>query len=115
MATDDATWSEELGRLARWADSLAGPVILAGDFNATDDHAQMRRFGELGYVDGAERAGAGYLATYPSDQWHPPLVAIDHVLTRGGPVVTAIESRTIHDTDHRALLATVAVPLTATA
>ncbi len=109
------TWSDELERLAAWADGLQGPVVMAGDFNASDDHAQMRHFADIGYVDGGGQVGAGYLATYPSDEWYPPLLAIDHVLTRGGPLVAAIGSRTIRDTDHRALVATVAVPLPATA
>ena len=68
-------------------------TILAGDFNATNDHAQMRCFAADGYVDGAARVGAGYLATYPSDGWRRPIVALDHVKTRGGPLVTAIERR----------------------
>lgn len=103
-------WSDELTRLAEWADGIDGPVVLAGDFNATNDHEQMRRFFDHGYIDGASRAGAGYLATYPSDRRYPPLIAIDHVLTRGGPITTAIRSITVRDTDHRAVQATVAVP-----
>jgi endonuclease/exonuclease/phosphatase (EEP) superfamily protein YafD len=105
-----AEWSEELTRLAEWSDGVSGPVVIAGDFNATNDHEQMRRFYDDGYIDGAARAGAGYLATYPSDRAFPPLIAIDHVLTRGGPVTTDIKSLTIRGTDHRAVLATVAVP-----
>jgi endonuclease/exonuclease/phosphatase (EEP) superfamily protein YafD len=103
-------WSDELLRMATWADGIAGAVVLAGDFNATNDHDQMRRFYDHGYIDGAARAGGGYLATYPSDRGYPPLIAIDHVLTRGGPVTTKIKSLTISGTDHRAVLATVAVP-----
>jgi endonuclease/exonuclease/phosphatase (EEP) superfamily protein YafD len=103
-------WSDELTRLAEWTDGLTGPVVLAGDFNATNDHDQMRRFFDKGYIDGAARAGGGYLATYPSDRRYPPLIAIDHVLTRGGPVTTRIKSLTISGSDHRAVLATVAVP-----
>jgi len=105
-------WSDELDRLAEWTDGFPGPVVLAGDFNATNDHDQMRRFYDNGYIDGAARAGGGYLATYPSDRRYPPLIAIDHVLTRGGPVTTKIKSITIGGSDHRAVLATVAVPLT---
>jgi endonuclease/exonuclease/phosphatase (EEP) superfamily protein YafD len=103
-------WSDELARLAEWTDRISGAVVLAGDFNATNDHDQMRRFFDNGYIDGAARAGGGYLATYPSDRRYPPLIAIDHVLTRGGPVTTKIKSLTISGTDHRAVLATVAVP-----
>lgn len=103
-------WSAEISRMSAWADGLVGPVVIAGDFNATNDHRQMRRFFTAGYVDGAARAGGGYLATFPSDRPYPPLIAIDHVLTRGGPVTTSIASVTVSGTDHRAVAATVAVP-----
>jgi endonuclease/exonuclease/phosphatase (EEP) superfamily protein YafD len=105
-----AAWSAELTRLAEWTDAFSGPVVMAGDFNATNDHDQLRRFFDHGYIDGAARAGGGYLATYPSDRKFPPLIAIDHVLTRDGPITTKIKSITIAGTDHRAVLATVEVP-----
>jgi endonuclease/exonuclease/phosphatase (EEP) superfamily protein YafD len=111
LPTYTPVWSNELEHMAAWADSIDGPVILAGDFNATNDHAQMREFFDRGYLDGAARAGGGYLATFPSDSRLPPLIAIDHVLTRGGPVTTDIASITVGGTDHRAVLATVALPV----
>lgn len=108
-------WSRELGEMAEWADGLDGPVLLAGDFNATNDHKQMRRFYAEGYIDSTEHAGGGYLATYPANRRYPPFIAIDHVLTRGGPVATHVTSITIPGTDHRAIMATVAVPIPADA
>lgn len=104
-------WSTEMEELVRWADTLAGPVVLAGDFNSTPDHRQMRDFHGEGYIDSVERAGAGFLPTYPTDKGTPPMIAIDHVLTRGGPVANAASSITIRDSDHRAVLVTVAVPV----
>jgi endonuclease/exonuclease/phosphatase (EEP) superfamily protein YafD len=108
-------WSAQLGELAEWADGLDGPVVIAGDFNATNDHKQMRRFYAEGYIDSTEHAGGGYLATYPANRRYPPFIAIDHVLTRGGPVATHVTSITIPGTDHRAIMATVAVPIPADA
>jgi len=53
-------------------------------------------------------------ATLPSDERYPPLTR-STILTRGGPLVSALASRTIRDTDHRTRVATVPVPATAAA
>ena len=59
-----------------------GPLrILAGDFNATLDHALLRRLLATGYVDAADRAGEGLVGTWgPYDGDRIPPVVIDHVL-----------------------------------
>ena len=72
----------------------------------------MRPFRKLltnGYRDAAEQAGAGRTFTYPSNRRFPPIIGIDHVLTRN---CTAVSMRTVEiaGTDHRALLTTVMVP-----
>ena len=79
-------WSP--GATARWRCQLAalpapgdGPCILAGDFNATLDHAQFRRLLRSGYVDAASQAGHGLSPTWgPRPGRRPTLLAIDHVL-----------------------------------
>ena len=62
----------------------AGPaaVIVAGDFNSTPDMRQFRDLLTNGYRDAVEQTGAGFAPTFPSRTWHPPLITIDHVLTR---------------------------------
>jgi endonuclease/exonuclease/phosphatase (EEP) superfamily protein YafD len=98
-------WRSEIARL-RW--TLAGlrgdqPVVVAGDFNATTDHAQFRQLLGHGYRDAAGQAGAGYLPTYPTDRWYGPVIGIDHVLLRHA---TAADARTLDlpGSDHRALV-----------
>ena len=54
--------------------------ILAGDFNATLDHAELRRILDTGYQDAAAQVGAGLHGTWPRDRAFPPPVTIDHVL-----------------------------------
>ena len=54
---------------------------LAGDFNATLDHAELRRVLDRGYRDAAEQAGVALRPTWPTGKRIlPTLVTIDHVL-----------------------------------
>jgi endonuclease/exonuclease/phosphatase (EEP) superfamily protein YafD len=93
-----------------------GPVVLAGDFNATLDHRPMRDLLGLGYADAARQANSGWQPTWPSDPdaehglpFGIGVMAIDHVLV--GKQFSTISTRTyrIDGSDHRALLARLAV------
>lgn len=87
-----------------------GPVIVAGDFNATWDHANFRSLLTGGYRDAAEQSGAGLVRTWPADRY-VPLIGIDHVLTRGA-VATSFDVVATPRTDHRGVVSTVAIPRT---
>ena len=88
-----------------------GPVrILAGDFNATLDHAELRRLLDTGYEDAAASVGAGLRATWPNGRRLPPPVAIDHVLADERCGVRAFSVHPIPGTDHRAVLAELVLP-----
>ncbi|WP_197378198.1 endonuclease/exonuclease/phosphatase family protein [Mycolicibacterium mengxianglii] len=89
-------------------------VIIAGDFNSTPDERQFRDLLTNGYRDAVEQTGAGFSPTFPSRTWHPPLLTIDHVLTRNA-AASSIRTVYIPGSDHRALLATIQVPLGPTA
>jgi endonuclease/exonuclease/phosphatase (EEP) superfamily protein YafD len=117
----DAPWPQPVGSwhsdfalfptiLAELADqSGAGATIVAGDFNATIEMKPFRELLTNGYHDSAEQAGAGRQFTYPGNKRYPPLIGIDHILTRNATALTT-ETVKIPDTDHRALLATIMVP-----
>ncbi|GAB2472549.1 endonuclease/exonuclease/phosphatase family protein [Jatrophihabitans fulvus] len=109
---DTGDWNKDYDALPGVLRGLAkdAPVIVGGDFNATFGVSKFRDLLEGGYADAGEQAGAGLLRTFPSDRWFPPVMGIDHVLTRGGAVGTSAETVEIKDTDHRAVLVTVAVP-----
>jgi len=103
-----ASAKERMGGLA----DAAGPgaVIVAGDFNSTPDMRQFRDLLSNGYRDAVEQTGAGFAPTFPSHPVFPPLITIDHVLTRNA-AASSIRTIDLRGSDHRALLSTVDVPL----
>jgi endonuclease/exonuclease/phosphatase (EEP) superfamily protein YafD len=100
-----------------WAEGLRGQTpasepglrVLAGDFNATLDHAELRRLVGTGYRDAADTVGAGLVPTWP--YYGPrlsvtPKVTIDHILVNGSIQVGGFTAVTVPQTDHRAIIAT---------
>jgi endonuclease/exonuclease/phosphatase (EEP) superfamily protein YafD len=104
-----AAWRGDLRALP--PATLDGPLrILAGDFNATLDHAELRRLLDTGYEDAAAEVGAGLKTTWPQGRRFPPAVAIDHVLADARCGVRAFSVHTIPGTDHRAVFAELVLP-----
>lgn len=92
------------------AASLNGVTrVLAGDFNATLDHATLRRLIGRGYADAADRAGEGLVPTWGLGQPRPPLT-IDHVLLDRRCAVRAVKIYDLPGSDHRALFARLQLP-----
>jgi endonuclease/exonuclease/phosphatase family metal-dependent hydrolase len=85
------------------------PRVLAGDFNATIDHAAFRDVLGLGYVDAARQAGKALMPT-----WGPPgrgaMLTLDHVLVDRSCAVLACSVHAIPGSDHRAVYATIQLP-----
>ncbi|HEY6812873.1 MAG TPA: endonuclease/exonuclease/phosphatase family protein [Propionibacteriaceae bacterium] len=89
-------------------DNLDQPLIVAGDFNAVDDHGPMQALRRVGLKSATDAAGAGWLPTYPADGPLPPLLPIDHVMINKELTATAVTSFAIDGTDHRGLFAKLA-------
>lgn len=101
-------WKAELAGLP--GPVADGPVrVLAGDFNATADHAAFRRLLRAGYVDAADQVGAGLVPTWPSGVFGPP-VALDHVLVDARAGVTTFHVFKVPGSDHKAVYAELVVP-----
>jgi endonuclease/exonuclease/phosphatase family metal-dependent hydrolase len=107
------------GRVARWERSLRGlpearaeaaPDVLAGDFNATLDHAELRDVLERGWTDAAADAGDGLTRTWPVGRTGGPHLAIDHVLVRPGVAVRSFAAVDVPGSDHRAVIARLELP-----
>ncbi len=110
--TDD--WRRDLGNLPSTLREVAGQagggcVMVAGDLNSTTDMRPFRALLRDGYRDAAEQSGAGIKPTFPADSWLPPLIAIDHVITRSC-TATSLDTLKIPGSDHRGLVVSVAVP-----
>ncbi|WP_327089615.1 endonuclease/exonuclease/phosphatase family protein [Nonomuraea sp. NBC_01738] len=84
--------------------------VLAGDFNASLDHAALRRLLGRGYKDAADQVGAGLIPTWPANKRIPPIITIDHVLVDERVAVKRVSVHTVPGTDHRAVFAELAVP-----
>lgn len=103
-------WADELHHVAAAVRTERGPLVVAGDFNATWGN---KGFGEVlgaGLTDAAAARGRPLQMTWPRNHpWIPPLIRIDHILTSAGLAVTAIRTGRGQGSDHRPLIADVAV------
>ena len=101
-----AVWRDEIGALDTWAASTTGPLVVAGDFNASAAHPAFR-----GLCAGpGALAGCGSIfapPTWAPREWIPPVLPLDHVLTRELAVLDRGAFR-VSGSDHRAVWATVA-------
>jgi endonuclease/exonuclease/phosphatase (EEP) superfamily protein YafD len=93
------------------SDSRGDVRILAGDFNATLDHPELRSLLDRGYTDAADAAGAGFTWTWPArPRGHTPKITIDHVLVDRRVRVESVTAVRVPNTDHRALIAVLRLP-----
>jgi len=99
-------WRAELGALPPPGKL---PRVLAGDFNATLDHAAFRDVLRLGYADAAQQTGNALTPT-----WGIPgrgaLIPLDHVLVSPGCAVRAFSVHAVPGSDHRAVYAEIQLP-----
>jgi endonuclease/exonuclease/phosphatase (EEP) superfamily protein YafD len=103
-------WAEGLRALPA-ADGRAR--ILAGDFNATLDHAGLRRLLTTGYRDAADVTGKGLVTTWPyygHKAFTVPPVTLDHVLADRRIALRRYRTLALPHTDHRAVYAELTLP-----
>ena len=106
-----ARWRSELAALPGPAGAAGPPRVLAGDFNASVDHAPFRRVLRRGHADAAARLGHGLIPTWgPEPRGRPGLLTIDHVLVDPGCAVQAVSVHPLPGSDHRAVYAEFRLP-----
>ncbi len=103
-------WRSDLGELAR-IDTGSGPLLLAGDFNATYDHWEFRSLldgstGRRKLVDVASALGSRLVPTWPTRGYLLPGVTLDHLVTSPDLAGRNYSVHRIRGTDHAAVVAT---------
>lgn len=99
-----AAWRRELPLIGRWTRADPAPLVV-GDLNATLDHGPLRRA-----LGGCRPAGGAWAATFPAGRSPWAGIGIDHVLVPRDAVTRRYRVLELPGSDHRALLATVALP-----
>jgi endonuclease/exonuclease/phosphatase family metal-dependent hydrolase len=84
--------------------------VLAGDFNASLDHAAFRQVLARGYRDAAREAGRAMVWTWAPLRPRFPRLAIDHVLIDPRIGVAAVDVVPVDGSDHRAVVAELVLP-----
>jgi endonuclease/exonuclease/phosphatase (EEP) superfamily protein YafD len=111
-----AGWRSDQGVVRHAARATGGRTLIVGDLNATMDHVPMRALVGSGYEDAATQANSRWQPTWPAAGQVsrlglsvPSLLPIDHVFVTSPLRAVSTRSVTIEDTDHRALVAVVAL------
>ena len=105
-------WRSDLAALGRLA-SQPGHVVLAGDFNASYDHAEFRELLQGGgrkLVDVGMAQGSRLVPTWPMEDLFLPGITIDHLLTSPSVRSSDYAVHRVPGTDHAAIMATLTVP-----
>ncbi len=84
--------------------------VLAGDFNATLDHAAMRAVLRRGYLDAAWVTGRALAWTWRPLRLRFPRLALDHVLVDPRISVAAVAFLPLPGSDHRVVVADLVLP-----
>jgi endonuclease/exonuclease/phosphatase (EEP) superfamily protein YafD len=113
LAPFPAYWREWSAALAAVGQSVRtsgdSRMLMVGDFNATWGNGGFVALLHDGLTDGAAARGQAIDMTWPSGARVPAFVRIDHVLTGTRLAVTRILARPGFGSDHRYLVATVAI------
>ena len=102
----------------RWTADLEGlpaPApdvlrVLAGDFNATFDHAALRALLRRGYDDAARAAGRGRAWTWRPLRLPFPRLGLDHVVVDPRIRVASVDLVPVAGSDHRSVVAELVLP-----
>jgi len=99
-------WKQQAAELADLAAANSGPLVLAGDFNATDQNSTISKLADAGLTDAHQAAGSGLGATWPNFGPIPALLRVDRIMS--SPELTPIDARhgANFGSDHRPVIVT---------
>ena len=105
-------WRSDLMTLGQ-VGSRPGNAVLAGDFNASYDHAEFRHLlqGEgRKLVDVGMAEGSRLIPTWPMEDLFLPGITIDHIVTSPSVRSADYAVHRVPGTDHAAIMVTLSVP-----
>jgi endonuclease/exonuclease/phosphatase (EEP) superfamily protein YafD len=103
-------WRSDLRALDDIATSSSLPLVVLGDLNASYFHPAFRSaLSDAGLRDALRDSGDAMRFTWPTDEFLPAFVTLDHVLVNDRLAVVDGGVVDVPGSDHRAVIATVAV------
>jgi endonuclease/exonuclease/phosphatase family metal-dependent hydrolase len=96
-------WTEDLASLPSPHPGVLR--VLAGDFNASMDHAAFRAVVGQGYVDAARAVGRALAWTWRPLKSPLPRLTLDHVLVDPRIAVARVQVVPVRGSDHRSVIA----------
>lgn len=106
---DFSGWTREIDQITDDVSQVAEPTLVIGDFNASFWHPSFRRMLDQGLVDAHMAHGQGWSTSWPTDEFMPPFVRLDHALTSNGLVSTEVIDFRVPGSDHSGFVVTVAL------
>lgn len=91
-------------------DEQTGPLVVIGDFNATQHSAVLARLADKGLRSAHADRGRGYATSWPNGLYPLPPIRIDHALLSPEVECVAIEEGIGAGSDHRPLILDVRIP-----
>lgn len=99
-----------LADVAQIGASLPSPAVLAGDFNATSQHAGLRAVLErTGFRDAHQASGRGLARSWPAGRG-VAFALLDRILVHPDIAVIATSEAGVPGSDHRAVVAHLRLP-----
>jgi endonuclease/exonuclease/phosphatase (EEP) superfamily protein YafD len=99
-------WRDQLRWLAERVAADPGPLVVAGDLNATRHHPSFRRLLRGGGLrDGHAEVGRAAAWTWPNGLFRVPPLRLDHLLLKGEVYLRSLREGHGFGSDHRPLFA----------
>lgn len=96
-----AVWRAQLRRLEGYVEAIDGPLVVAGDLNATSHAAGVVALDRLGLRDVHDQLGRGLATTWPNGLFSLPPLRLDHVLVNHDVHPVAVREGIGAGSDHR--------------
>lgn len=93
-------WIADLETFGDLGSAATEPTLIIGDFNASYWHPVFRDVLRRGLSDAHTAHGQGFSSSWPTDEFFPAFVRLDHALTGNGLVSTSIQDFTVPGSDH---------------